>query len=182
MPIPTIPANEANRLIGEGAILIDIRSPDEYARERIPNARLHPLSQITANSIGSDAPAVIFHCRSGFRTTANAATLASAAICRAYILEGGLEAWRDTGLPTIKDAKRPIEIMRQVQIVVGSMVLLGVVLGMLVAPAFNIIPIFMGAGLLLAGLTGWCGMAKMLAFLPMNRQADRPAAKTAGSA
>jgi rhodanese-related sulfurtransferase len=173
LPISTIPANDAKRLISEGAILVDIRSPDEYARERIPNARLHPLSRITANSIGDDAPAVIFHCRSGFRTAANAATLAAAAKCKAYVLEGGLEAWRDTGLPTIKDAKRPIEIMRQAQILIGSLILFGVLLGMLVTPAFNIIPAFMGAGLIFAGVTGSCGMAKMLTFLPMNRQAAK---------
>jgi rhodanese-related sulfurtransferase len=173
LPISTIPAKDAKRLIDEGAILVDIRSPDEYARERIPNSRLHPLAQITPNSIGDGAPAIIFHCRSGFRTTANAATLAAAAKCNAYVLEGGLEAWRDTGLPTIKEPRRPIEIMRQVQILIGSLVLIGVVFGMLVAPEFYIIPAFMGVGLIFAGVTGSCGMAKALTFLPMNRQAAK---------
>jgi rhodanese-related sulfurtransferase len=173
LPITTIPAKDATKLISQGALLIDIRSPDEYARERIPNARLHPLSQITANSIGDGAPAVIFHCRSGFRTTANAATLVAAAKCNAYVLEGGLEAWRDTGFPTIKEPKRPIEIMRQVQILIGGMVLVGVLLGMLAAPAFFIIPLFMGGGLIFAGVTGSCAMAKALTFLPMNRQATK---------
>jgi rhodanese-related sulfurtransferase len=173
LTISTISANDARRLISEGAMLVDIRSPDEYARERIPNSRLYPLPQITANSIGEGAPAVVFHCRSGFRTTANAATLAGAAQCRAYVLEGGLEAWRDTGLPTIKDARRPIEIMRQAQILMGSLVLLGVVLGMMAAPAFLIIPAFIGSGLIFAGVTGWCGMAKALTLLPMNRQAAK---------
>lgn len=176
MPLPTIPANEAKRLINEGALLVDIRSPDEHARERIPNAQLHPLPRIAPNSLGENAPAVIFHCRSGFRTTANAAILMTAAKCNAYILEGGLEAWRDTGLPVIKDVKRPIDIMRQVQIMVGSIVLFGMLLGMLVTPAFNIVPIMMGGGLLFAGITGWCGMAKVLAFLPMNRQAAKGSA------
>ncbi len=37
----------------------------------------------------------------------------------------GLEAWRDAGLPTVKDARQPIEIMRQVQIGAGSLVALG---------------------------------------------------------
>jgi len=171
LPISTITAQEAKQLISNGALLVDIRSPDEYAREHIAGARLHPLSQITANAIGVDAPAVIFHCRSGFRTAANAATLASAARCKAYILEGGLEAWRDSGLPTIKDVTRPIDVMRQTQLVIGSLILAGVLLGALAAPVFNIIPALMGLGLIVAGLTGQCGMAKALALLPMNRRA-----------
>lgn len=170
MPLPTIPAQEAKRLIGEGAILVDIRSPDEHAREYIPNARSHPLASISEMPVGVGASAVIFHCRSGFRTTANAATLMTAVNCPAYILEGGLESWRDTGFLVIKDVKRPIDIMRQVQILVGSFILCGILLGMFVAPAFSIISAVMGAGLIFAGVTGWCGMARMLSFLPMNRQ------------
>jgi rhodanese-related sulfurtransferase len=170
MPLSTIPPREAKELIEKGAILVDIRNPDEHARERIPAANLHPLSTINTDSIGDGVPAVIFHCRSGFRTTANAAVLASGAKCKSYALEGGLEAWRDTGLPTIKDTKRPIEIIRQVQILVGSFILMAILLGALVNPAFNYIAAAMGGGLVIAGITGWCGMAKVLTFLPMNRQ------------
>ena len=60
--------------------------------------------------------------------------------------------------------------MRQVQIAAGSLVLLGVLLGFLWRPEFYALSGFIGAGLLFAGITGWCGMAKLLVVMPWNRQ------------
>jgi hypothetical protein len=58
-----------------------------------------------------------------------------------------------------------------VQITAGSLVVLGVVLGLMVQPAFLGLSAFVGAGLVFAGTTGWCGMAKLLAMMPWNRRA-----------
>lgn len=116
----------------------------------------------------------MFHCKSGARTHANTAALAAAAqgaACEAYALEGGLEAWKAAGLPVAKDRKAPLEIMRQVQITAGGLALLGFMLGVSVDPAFHALSGFIGAGLLFAGVSGWCGMAKLLAVMPWNRQA-----------
>jgi len=168
MTLPTITPAEARRLIATGARLVDIRSPDEHARARIPGAENRPVD--TLGRIGS-APAVIYHCRSGMRTGANAALLAAASDCPAYLLEGGLDAWRAAGLPVTDNSKAPMEIMRQVQITAGSLVVLGVVLGLMVQPAFLGLSAFVGAGLVFAGSTGWCGMAKLLAMMPWNRRA-----------
>ena len=121
MSLPTIDVTGARRLLDQGAVLVDIREADERARERVPGARHNPLSRLAS----VDAPAgkaVIFHCHSGARTAANAARLAAAASCDAYILEGGLDAWKKAGLPVAVDRRQPIEIMRQVQIVAGSLV------------------------------------------------------------
>jgi hypothetical protein len=60
--------------------------------------------------------------------------------------------------------------MRQVQIGAGTLVLLGVVLGFAVSPIAYGLSAFVGAGLLVAGTTGWCGMAKLLAVMPWNRR------------
>lgn len=86
------------------------------------------------------------------------------------MLEGGIEARKEAGLPVARDSNQPIEIMRQVQIAAGSLVLIGVVLGALLHPAFYGLAGFVGAGLLFAGLSGWCGMAKLLALMPWNRR------------
>ncbi len=59
--------------------------------------------------------------------------------------------------------------MRQVQITAGSLVVIGVVLGLVVTPGFLAIPAFIGSGLVFAGASGWCGMAKLLARMPWNR-------------
>ena len=169
MTAQPIDVHAAQRLISEGALLVDVREPDEHARERIPNARLVPLSRLPTRLNRLEAPAVIFHCRSGSRTVAAADKLAALAGGDAYILSGGLEAWKTAGLPVLKDRSRPIEMMRQVQIAAGSLVLLGVGLGALFHPAFYALAGFVGAGLLFAGTTGTCGMARILAFAPWNR-------------
>ena len=175
MTLPTISPQAARQLIDRGAVLVDIRELDEHRRERVPGARHEALSRLAAIDAGG-APAVVFHCRSGARTQANAQRLAEAATCDAYILEGGLEAWKKAGLPVATDRKQPIEIMRQVQITAGSLVVLGVVLALTVAPAFIALSAFVGAGLTFAGVSGWCGMAKLLALMPWNRAARSSAA------
>lgn len=170
MTLQTITPAHAKRLIDDGALLIDVREADEHARERVPGARNNPLSRLAA--IRTDgAKVVIFHCRSGMRTAANASRLADASDCEAYLLEGGLDEWKKAGLPVTVHRRQPIEIMRQVQILAGSLVVLGVVLGVWAAPAFLALPAFIGAGLTFAGISGWCGMAKLLALMPWNRHA-----------
>jgi len=163
---------EALRLINEGALLIDVREPDEHARERIPNARLVPLSRLSIPLDRHEAEQVIFHCRSGARTATASERLAAAAGGDAYILRGGLDAWKAAGLPVLRDRRRPIEMMRQVQIAAGSLVVLGVGLGALLHPAFYALSGFVGAGLVFAGTTGTCGMARILALAPWNRMAQ----------
>jgi rhodanese-related sulfurtransferase len=168
MTLTKITPAEARARIAEGAALIDIRAADEHARNRIPGAHNAPLG--SEFDLG-DAPAVIYHCRSGMRTDANAAQLAAASPCEAYLLEGGIEAWRAAGLPVITDAKAPLEIMRQVQITAGLLVLLGVIGALTVTPWLIGLSAFVGAGLTFAGVSGWCGMAKLLAIMPWNRRA-----------
>jgi rhodanese-related sulfurtransferase len=167
----------AAELIRNGAVLVDIREADEHARERIPGARHHALTRIDVEHPARPGDDVlIFHCRSGARTQANAARLAGAAgACEAYVLEGGLDAWKQAGLLTAVDRRQPIELIRQVQIGAGSLVLLGVLLGVLLTPGFYAVSAFVGAGLLFAGITGFCGMAKLLAVMPWNRRATAAA-------
>lgn len=174
MIIPTIAPVQAKRRLADGsAVLIDIREPMEHAREAIPGAKLSPLSTYDAQSLariqGKDAPAVIFHCQSGKRTADNAAKLRQCGIPEVYILEGGLSGWKSAGLPTSIDRTKPIEMQRQVQITAGSLVLTGLVLAYLVSPWFIVLSAFVGTGLVFAGVSGWCGMAKVLGAMPWNR-------------
>lgn len=168
MPLPIIDADKARELVDRGATLVDIREPDEYAREHIPGARNVPVGRLADLPPGS----LVFHCRSGARTSANQNILFSAsrgAPC--HILGGGLDAWRRAGLPLRLDRRQPLEIMRQVQLVAGGLVLAGIALGLTVSPAFLGISAFVGGGLMAAGATGWCGMARLLGHMPWNRAA-----------
>lgn len=152
--------------------LIDIREPDEFAREHINGAVSLPLSRIEAGHIAlRGTTPVAFTCRTGMRTNSNCDRLAAHVGEPAYVLEGGLEGWKKAGLATNADRKAPIEIMRQVQITAGSIVLLGAILSATLHPAFIWLSAFIGAGLLFAGASGWCGMAKLLGLMPWNRKA-----------
>ncbi|KQM64814.1 hypothetical protein ASE75_06875 [Sphingomonas sp. Leaf17] len=169
MTIETMTPTDARAAIAAGARLVDIRDADEHARERIAGAANLPLARI--GDLPRDGRPVVFHCRSGMRTRANAAQLAAAGGAPAFILDGGIDAWRSAGLGTIADRSQPLEIMRQVQITAGSLVLAGVVLGVFVAPGFFGLSAFVGAGLVFSGTTGSCGMASLLRRMPWNRRA-----------
>ncbi len=170
----------AQALIGQGALLVDIREADEHARERIADACCIPLAQLASAQQLQQLPAgraVVFLCRSGMRTRAHAAALEAA--CRggtAYVVEGGLDAWKQAGLPVLRDRLAPLELMRQVQVAAGGLALLGAVLAAALSPWFLLLSGFVGAGLVVAGVTGFCGMANVLALMPWNRQPTSSAA------
>lgn len=174
--LQAISPERAAELVRRGAVLIDIREADEHARERIPGARHHALSRLDAESAARAGDEVlVFHCRSGARTRGNTARLSAAANCDAYILDGGLDAWKKAGLPVTLDRSQPIDIIRQVQIAAGSLVLMGMLLGTLFSPSFYALSAFVGAGLVFAGVSGFCGMAHLLALMPWNRRTARAA-------
>jgi rhodanese-related sulfurtransferase len=176
-----INAAAAKTMLDRGdAILIDVREPDEHARERIDGARLAPLSRFDpAAFAGERDKTAVFHCNSGNRTSHAAERLLRADFKQAWQLEGGLQGWKRAGLPVTADPRAPLPIMRQVQIAAGTLVLLGIVLAVLVSPWFMALAAFVGAGLIVAGITGFCGMANLLVHMPWNRA---PAATVPGGA
>lgn len=164
------PAEVHTRLDTGRAVLVDIREPDEFARSHIKGARSQPLSQWEAAHLAVDPDAdVIFTCKSGMRTACACDRLAARVSGDAFVLDGGLDGWTKAGLPVETDADAPLEIVRQVQIAAGSLVLIGVLLGYFVAPAWFGLSAFVGAGLAFAGITGFCGMARLLMLMPWNR-------------
>jgi rhodanese-related sulfurtransferase len=171
MNIRTIAPQRATELLAAGAKLLDIREADEHARERILQAQHAPLTSLEKGlPAGLNDSAIIFHCKSGNRTRAHAQRLAACASGEVYILEGGLDAWKRAGYPVISDRSQPIELQRQVQIAAGSLAVLGVALGATVSAAFYVLAGMVGAGLMFAGLTGTCGMARLLQLMPWNRR------------
>ena len=182
MSLPTLSPEQAKRLLDQGAMLIDIREADEHARERIAGARHLPLSKLDEADLAVHAgKPVIFHCRSGARTLANGPRLAGkiGEGCEAYVVAGGLDAWKKAGLPVSADRRQPIELQRQVQLGAGALAFFGTLLGLLVSPWFFAVPLFVGGGLMTAGFTGFCGMAQVLMRMPWNRAVYRPTVKQA---
>ena len=165
----TISAMRAKALCDAGARLLDIRGADEFAREHIDGAENVMPAQLRP---GQFHEVVIFHCRSGHRTQMQAAVLQASAAGEAYVLQGGLDAWKKAGLPVVRDASQPLEMQRQVQIAAGSLIVLGFVLGHWL-PGFYWLTAFVGAGLIFAGVSGFCGMAHVLARMPWTRKSAR---------
>lgn len=153
------------------AVLVDVREPGEYAGEHIAAAHLVPLSVFDPARVPQAAgKKVVLQCQSGNRSAQAGQKMLAAGAAEVSHLRGGLQAWKDAGYETVRQANAPISLQRQVQIVAGSLVVLGTLLGALVSPWFLLLSGFVGAGLTFAGLTGTCGLAMVLAKLPYNQR------------
>jgi rhodanese-related sulfurtransferase len=171
------------------AVLIDVREPDEHARERITGARLLPLSRFDpreAAALVKPGQRLVLHCRGGSRS-ADAARRAIPLAAQTgtgvtvVSMTGGLEAWKKETLPTeLNTSVSGISIMRQVQLVVGTAVLAGSALAWFVHPALVAIPAFFGAGLTFAGASGTCALATVLGMMPWNKRAATTASCSTG--
>ncbi len=161
----------AERLASGEAWLIDVREPGEFASEHIPGAAIRPLSQLDAAALDAERAGrrIVFCCRSGVRS-ARAAAACLERVSDAACLTGGVNAWKDAGLPTERTRGAPrLDIMRQVQLIAGGLVVAGVALGATISPWFLALSGAVGAGLMFAGATGWCGLARLLGRAPWNR-------------
>lgn len=176
MSLATITPDKAAQLLREGgAILVDIREADERAYAHVPGSAHLPLSRLAEAELAVQAgKPVLFHCQSGARTAQNAeALVARAGTAEAFIVEGGLAAWQRAGLPVTANRRAPLPLMRQVQIAAGGLALAGAIGGALLHPALYALSGLVGAGLVMAGITGLCPMANALALMPWNRQVPR---------
>ena len=153
-------------------LLVDVREPSEHAGERIIGARLVPLSNFNPTRVPQEpGKKVVLHCMAGNRSAEAGRKLLEAGFDRVYNLKGGLQAWKGAGYATEYNPHAPISLQRQAQIVAGTLVLLGTLLGAVISPWFLLFSGFVGVGLMFAGITDTCGMATLLAKLPYNRRA-----------
>ncbi|NEE23472.1 DUF2892 domain-containing protein [Streptomyces sp. SID7499] len=115
----------------------------------------------------------------------NACRLLAEQGVHAATLTGRTGAWAAAGhdlhTPAACEARAAWNMERQVRFTVGAMVLLGLVLGLFVHPAFQLLPAGVAAGLVFSALTDTCGMAAVLGKMPHNRPraADLDAARAA---
>lgn len=151
------------------AVLVDVREENEYARESIPGSTLVPLSNFDPAKVpAANGKKLVVHCLSGKRSANAQAQLAKAGI-EVINFSGGIMGWKAAGLPIRENKSAPLPMMRQVQIAAGSLVLTGAALGTFAHPGFYALSAAVGAGLVFAGATGWCGMTSVLGLLPYNR-------------
>jgi rhodanese-related sulfurtransferase len=158
----------ADQLAQQRVTVIDVREPMEYANGHIAGSRNIPLGRLGDTPL-PPGPLVLV-CQSGNRSARALAQLRQLGHSEPLVdLEGGLPSWQRTGLPLHVSEGAPLPLMRQVQIAAGSLVLLGLALSQTVAPAWILLSWGVGAGLVFAGVSGFCGMARLLAVMPWNR-------------
>ncbi|MFE1197320.1 rhodanese-like domain-containing protein [Streptomyces olivaceoviridis] len=170
----TVDPRQAHARLHELTV-IDVRTPSEYAGGHVPGALNIPLDQLdralpdirTAAERGD----VLVVCASGARSENACRVLAGNGITTAT-LAGGTAAWTAGGYDTHRPestTKATWSMDRQVRFTAGTVVLLGLLLGLAVHPAFHLLSAGIAAGLVLSALTNACGMAAVLAKLPHNR-------------
>ena len=170
--ITDVTPEQLRRMRGDGDVfLVDVREDYEHASEHIDGAANRPLSKFDPQALRDEAgdSKVVFQCRSGSRSMKAAERYAQLGE-PAYQLTGGIERWKSDGGDVERSAGAPkLDIMRQVQLTIGILTVLGVALGAFVSPWFLILPAFLGCGLTFAGATGWCGLALLLGKMPWNK-------------
>jgi rhodanese-related sulfurtransferase len=171
----SVSPQELNRLLAGGvpAELLDVRTPGEFAAAHVPGARLVPLDQLDAANFlqqrgESDKPIYVL-CQTGGRARRAIDKFQRAGFNGCVLVDGGTQAWIDCGLAVERGESRVLPLMRQVQITVGFVSAIGAALALFVDLKFALIPLVMGCGLLFAGLTGYCGLALVLAKMPWNK-------------
>lgn len=167
------PSQLAQKLAAGGCEVLDVRTPVEYQEFHIRGAKLVPLDELDVGKFmasRSDPAAPLYVvCRSGGRGAKAMGKFRDAGHENVFNVAGGTLACEQAGIPIERSKMKVISLERQVRLVAGLLVLTGVGLGTAVHPGYYGIAAFIGAGLTFSGLTGFCGMALLLAKAPWNR-------------
>jgi len=151
--------------------VLDVRTPAEFGEVHIPHATNSPLDKLdpakVLNGCAGDEPIYLI-CKSGSRGKQACEKFLKAGFANAINVDGGTQAWIDAGLPVVR-GKKAMSLEQQVRIAAGSLVVIGIGLGLLVHPVLFGLAGFVGAGLVFAGLSDTCGMGMVLARMPWNQ-------------
>lgn len=176
MPVKNIDPVTLKSWLDKGeAVLIDVREPSEHAAENIPVAFHLPLSRVSTSALpDASRKKLVIHCKAGKRGNAACEKLlAEDPNLELYNLEGGMDAWTQAGHEIASSGSFFLPLDRQVQLTIGAGVLTGVILGYVAHPGFLLLSALFGAGLINAGLTGWCGLAIVMAKMPWNQNSAK---------
>jgi rhodanese-related sulfurtransferase len=177
-PKSCINPRELHHLLAEGCALelLDVRTPGEFAAAHVPGAKLVPLDDLDPARFlkqrGAANQPIYVLCQSGGRARKAIEKFRRAGFEKCVLVEGGTQAWMDAGLSVDRSESKTLPLMRQVQITVGFISAMGAALALVISPWFAVIPLLAGCGLLFAGLTGFCGLALLLAKMPWNHAAN----------
>jgi rhodanese-related sulfurtransferase len=171
-----ITSNELQKKIDQSADsiqLVDVREYPEYASGHIPAAKWIPLGKLQKQIDELDrSKETILMCLSGKRSAQAQHVLRSHNFAKVSHLNNGLQSWKQSGGALHKEAKAPWSLERQVRVAAGSLIVASVLLATFIHYGFIGIAGVVGAGLIFAGITDWCGMGLLLAKMPWNQHKD----------
>ena len=105
-PIPDVPEvsiEQAEQMIGTGAVALDVREPNEFADGIIPDALLVPRADVPQQIGGlvpDKAAPIVVYCAGGVRSAYATETLEALGYTRVASMAGGFNAWSAAGKPT----------------------------------------------------------------------------------
>ena len=167
-------ADDSDTRIG-GPMVLDVRSAAEYEAAHVRGSSHVPLATLAEHT--SDLAAhldtpVVLVCQSGVRAEQARRHLAAVGLDRAHVLDGGLPAYIAAGGDVVT-GRKAWALERQVRLVAGSLVVLGLAAGHF-SPRARLLAGGIGAGLTFSALTDTCAMGAALARLPINRGTTEP--------
>ncbi len=151
--------------------LLDVRSFLEFSQVHIKDSINVPIDMLPAKVIdlSKSGQSYIVLCRTGNRSPMAADMLIQSGIHGVKVMQGGMTRWQKEGLPAIKGVGG-VSLERQVRLIAGSLVLLGIVLSWFMHWAYIFIALFVSCGLIFAGATDNCLMGMLLMKLPYNKK------------
>ncbi|TVQ84229.1 MAG: DUF2892 domain-containing protein [Micavibrio sp.] len=191
----TVKAEILSTVRGGEAVILDVRSVMEHEEKHLAFPHEHeeldkisPEDFMLRRGLTKDDHVYLL-CGSGNRAAKAAEKFVKAGYPNIHVVEGGLGACVEYGYPVQgygtagaaqgAAGKTPVSLERQVRIVAGTLIFAGALLGLTVHAGFTLLALFVGAGLVFAGVTNWCGMALLLAKAPWNKKTGSCSASSA---
>jgi rhodanese-related sulfurtransferase len=175
MPIKTVDVTTLKHWMDNNeVVLVDVREPAEHVAKSIPGSTLLPSGKVNKSALpDANGKKLVIHCNTS-RRSSNACEklMKEDPNLEIFRLEGGISAWSEAGHSVNSSGKFFLPLDRQVQLTIGLFVLVGSFLAYFVSPMFFLLTGFFGAGLTFAGISGFCGLAMLMAKMPWNKVAN----------
>ena len=175
-------------------LVVDVRSAAEYEALHIRGSYHVPLPILSEHTeqlirqLGTHRPSgtpnggtpdgampIVLVCQSGVRAEQARQRLVAAGFDNARVLDGGVPAYTAAGGDVVR-GRRTWALERQVRLVAGSLVLVGLAAGRYLSPRARLLTTGVGAGLTFSALSDTCAMGRLLSRLPINQATPEPTA------
>lgn len=152
--------------------IVDVRNRDEFAAGSEASV-CWPVSEINGESVGdfvreqnlSPDQNIVLLCARGMRAQQAAEKLRPLIPNPIMVVEGGHAALQASS----GNKPAAISIERQVRIAAGAFVVTGALASVFIHPAAVWLCVFVGGGLVFAGVTDWCGLGLLMMKMPWNK-------------